>query len=62
MYILVYFPIKKHKNQHTFYYQQINAPRFDCGSILGYIEANIAFAVNDNAISHEVKKIITKYL
>ena len=47
---------------HPFYYQQINAPRFDCGSILGYIEANIAFAVNDDAISHEVKKIITKYL
>jgi UTP--glucose-1-phosphate uridylyltransferase len=45
-----------------FYYQQLNHARFDCGSVLGYIEANIAFAVNNHDISNEVKKIITKYL
>lgn len=47
---------------YPFYYQQVANPRFDCGSILGYIEANIAFAVNDKSICGEVKKIITKYL
>ncbi len=47
---------------YPFYYQQIINSRFDCGSVLGYIEANIAFAVHDKSICHEVKKIITKYL
>ena len=47
---------------YPFYYQQVKTSRFDCGSVLGYIEANIAFAVHDKSICNEVKKIITKYL
>lgn len=44
-----------------FYYKMINSQRFDCGNVLGYLEANIAFALNDKNIHDEVKKIINKY-
>jgi UTP-glucose-1-phosphate uridylyltransferase len=54
--------MQKMCKDYPFYYQQVATPRFDCGSVLGYIEANIAFAVNDKSICGEVKKIITKYL
>ena len=47
---------------YPFYYQQVKTARFDCGSVLGYIEANVALAIKNQAISNEVKKIITKYL
>ncbi len=30
-----------------FYYKKNCQDRFDCGSVLGYLEANIAFALND---------------
>ncbi len=46
---------------HPFYYKTIDEVRFDCGNVLGYLEANIAFAMNNGAISEEVKKILKKY-
>lgn len=47
---------------HPFYYKTINEVRFDCGNVLGYLEANIAFAMKNRDISENVKKILTKYL
>lgn len=35
--------------------------RFDCGSVEGWIEAQIAFGLNDDALRPLVKKIINKY-
>lgn len=46
---------------YDFYYKKIDEERFDCGNVLGYIEANIAFALNDQKIAADVKKIIKKY-
>lgn len=46
---------------HPFYYKIIDEQRFDCGNVLGYLEANIAFALNNEAITSDVKKILKKY-
>ena len=44
-----------------FFYVKNNQKRFDCGTVLGYLEANIAFALNNKNLEGEVKKIINKY-
>jgi UTP-glucose-1-phosphate uridylyltransferase len=46
---------------YPFYYQKINQPRFDCGNILGYVEANIAFSLNNPEIKDDLLKILKKY-
>ncbi len=46
---------------HPFFYEKNTQKRFDCGNVLGYLEANLAFALNDNNIKQEVKNIIKKY-
>lgn len=47
--------------KYPFYYQKINEQRFDCGNVLGYLEANIAFALDNAAISGDVKEMLKKY-
>lgn len=47
--------------KHPFYSKKIDEVRYDCGNVLGYLEANIAFALNNGAIHDDVKKIIQKY-
>lgn len=47
--------------KHPFYYKKIDELRFDCGNVLGYLEANIAFALANKSIEQDVKKIIKKY-
>jgi NDP-sugar pyrophosphorylase family protein len=42
---------------HPFFYKKNTQKRFDCGNVLGYLEANIAFALNDDSIKEEVKNI-----
>lgn len=44
-----------------YYYQEIDEQRFDCGNVLGYVEANIAFALQDEAIRGGVLNILEKY-
>lgn len=44
-----------------YYCQKMSETRFDCGNVLGYIEANLAFSLNDAKISDQVKKILQKY-
>jgi UTP--glucose-1-phosphate uridylyltransferase len=46
---------------HPFYYKKIDEVRFDCGNVLGYLEANIAFALANGEIADDVKKILKKY-
>jgi UTP--glucose-1-phosphate uridylyltransferase len=43
---------------HTFSFE---GKSFDCGSRLGFIEANIAFTLQDKGIGADVKKIVKKY-
>ncbi len=47
--------------KHPYYYKKIDEVRFDCGNVLGYLEANIAFALANGAICEDVKKILKKY-
>ncbi|NBV05754.1 MAG: UTP--glucose-1-phosphate uridylyltransferase [Proteobacteria bacterium] len=46
---------------HPFYCKKINEVRFDCGNVLGYLEANIAFALANEATENDVKNILKKY-
>jgi UTP--glucose-1-phosphate uridylyltransferase len=47
---------------HPFYYRIIDEMRFDCGNVLGYLEANIAFALANEKITQDVKELIKKYI
>ena len=40
---------------------RFDGTRYDCGSQLGFLEANIAFALHNEQISADVEKIINKY-
>jgi UTP--glucose-1-phosphate uridylyltransferase len=40
---------------------QFESDRFDCGNVLGFIEANIAFALANEKIGADVMKILEKY-
>lgn len=53
--------MKEMSKKYPFYYKKIDETRFDCGNVLGYLEANIAFAIANKKISEDVKKIIRKY-
>ena len=48
--------------EHPFYHKALDETRFDCGNVLGYLEANIAFALNNDKINTEVKEILKKYV
>lgn len=47
--------------EHPFYHKKLDETRFDCGNVLGYLEANIAFALNNDKINNDVKEILKKY-
>lgn len=50
-------------SQNTdYFFQEMIENRFDCGNVLGYIEANLAFSLNDGKISDQVRQILTKYI
>ena len=49
-------------NDYPFFYKKIDEQRFDCGNVLGYLEANIAFGLKDKKINADIKKILKKYL
>ena len=44
-----------------FYGLKFNDERFDCGSILGYLSANIFYALKNEKIKDKVKDIINKF-
>ena len=47
---------------YPFYYQTYNGTRFDCGNVLGFLEANIAFALNNPKIKNDFLIILKKYV
>ncbi|MEI6188408.1 MAG: UTP--glucose-1-phosphate uridylyltransferase GalU [Alphaproteobacteria bacterium] len=40
---------------------EFTGPRFDCGNQVGFLEANISYALADKNINTEVKKILRNY-
>lgn len=44
-----------------FYGIKFTGERFDCGSVVGYLDANIHYALTNNSITNDVKKVIEKY-
>ena len=42
------------------YAKEFDGKRFDCGSKLGFIEANINFGINDKEINKNLRKIIKR--
>ncbi len=53
--------MKEMCKDYPYYYKIIDELRFDCGNVLGYLEANIAFALQDEKVSEDVKKMLKKY-
>jgi UTP--glucose-1-phosphate uridylyltransferase len=47
--------------KYPYYYKKIDETRFDCGNVLGYLEANIAFALENESVKNDVKEILKKY-
>ncbi len=54
--------MQKMAKDYPFYYQNYQGTRFDCGNVLGYLEANIAFALQDPKIKNDFLKILKKYV
>ncbi len=53
--------MKEMCKKFPFYYKVIDEQRFDCGNVMGYLEANIAFALKDKKIAADFKEILKKY-
>ncbi|PZO86762.1 MAG: UTP--glucose-1-phosphate uridylyltransferase [Micavibrio aeruginosavorus] len=47
--------------QQPFHGLRYDGTRFDCGSRLGFIEANVAYGLADKEISGQVRKILDKF-
>ena len=47
---------------YPFYYQVYNGIRFDCGNVIGFLEANIAFALENPKIKNDFLTILKKYV
>jgi UTP--glucose-1-phosphate uridylyltransferase len=54
--------MKEMCKKYPYFYKKIDEDRFDCGNVLGYIEANIAYALENEVIKDDVKKILKKYI
>jgi UTP--glucose-1-phosphate uridylyltransferase len=54
--------MKKMAADYPFYYQTYEGIRFDCGNVLGFLEANIAFALEDPKIKNDFLTILKKYV
>lgn len=48
-------------NKQPFHGLRYDGQRYDCGSRIGFIEANIAYALRDPEIGAQVKEIVKKY-
>ena len=44
-----------------FYIKEYKGQRFDCGSMIGYVEANIAYGLKDPIIKDRLSNILKKY-
>lgn len=48
--------------KQSFYGLRFRGPRFDCGNQLGYLEGNIAYALQDPSMRHNVLEMLNKYI
>lgn len=54
--------MKAMAKDYPFYYKTFEGIRFDCGNVLGFLEANIAFALENPKIKNEFLTILKKYV
>ncbi|MCE3254916.1 MAG: galU [Rickettsiaceae bacterium] len=54
--------MKEMAKDYPFYCQIYNGPRFDCGNVLGFLEANIAFSLENPEIKNDFLTILKKYV
>jgi UTP--glucose-1-phosphate uridylyltransferase len=47
--------------EQDFYGLRFEGTRYDCGTRLGFIEAHIAFSLNDPAIGKDVRRILERF-
>ncbi|MDR0423709.1 MAG: UTP--glucose-1-phosphate uridylyltransferase GalU, partial [Rickettsiales bacterium] len=50
--------IKEMLKEHPTYAYRVKSERFDCGNILGYLKANIAFSLKNDKIKKDVELLI----
>lgn len=53
--------MKKMLHNDDFYGLKFNDRRFDCGSVVGYLEANIYYALQNEKIKDKVENIISNF-
>ncbi len=53
--------LETYVKNHPVYAKSIQGDRYDCGSKLGWLKANIAFAMEDKAYRSELKKFMKDY-
>jgi UTP--glucose-1-phosphate uridylyltransferase len=53
--------MKEMSNDFPFYAKEYKGKGFDCGNVLGYIEANIAFGLEDENIKDKLLPLLKKY-
>jgi UTP--glucose-1-phosphate uridylyltransferase len=54
--------MKKMIKDYPFYYKICNDNRFDCGNVLGFLEANIAFSLDNPELKSDFLTILKKYV
>lgn len=54
--------MKEMSDKLPFYFEEYQGERFDCGNVTGYIEANIAFSMQDPDLKDDITKIMGKYI
>ena len=53
--------MKNMLSEYSTYGYKIDGERFDCGSVIGYLKANIAFALLNDNIKSDVEKLIKEF-
>lgn len=53
--------MKEMSKDFPFYSKEYKGRRFDCGNVLGYIEANIAYGLEDENIKDKLLPLLKKY-
>ena len=54
--------MKRMARDFPFYAKKYEGVRFDCGNVVGYLEANIAFALEDENIKKQFLPLLKKYV
>lgn len=50
------------KDNEEFYGKVFKGKRYDCGSLVGFLDANISYSLDQKNITSEIKKILKKYI